>query len=75
MPQDISKCVKTSQGKQITLWMYNKWKHERWTFMMNFVRGDVNGDVGDDAGIDVGHDVVMSFMTIMFLEIQLHVEL
>jgi hypothetical protein len=43
--------------------------------MMNFVRGDVNGDVGDDAGIDVGHDVVMSFMTIMFLEIQLHVEL
>ncbi len=43
--------------------------------MMNFVHGDVNGDVGDDANIDVGHDVVMSFMTIMFLEIQLHVEL
>lgn len=62
-------------GKKITLWMYNRWKHERWTFMMNFVHGDVNGDVGDDVGIDVGHDVVMSFVTIMFLEVQLLVEL
>lgn len=62
-------------GKKITLWMYSIWKHERWTFMMNYVHGDVNGDVGNDAGNDVGHDVVMSFVTIMFLEGQLLVEL
>jgi hypothetical protein len=43
--------------------------------MMNFVHGDVNSDVGDDVGNDVGHDVVMSFMTIMFLEVQLLIEL
>ncbi len=61
-------------GKKFTLWMYNIWKHERWTFMMNFVHGAVNGDVGDDAGNDVDHDVVMSFVTIMFLEVQLLVE-
>jgi hypothetical protein len=42
--------------------------------MMNFVHGAVNGDVGDDAGNDVDHDVVMSFVTIMFLEVQLLVE-
>ncbi len=46
--------------------MYNKWKHERWTFVMNYVHGDINGDVGDDAG----NDVVMSFVTIMFFEVQ-----
>jgi hypothetical protein len=43
--------------------------------MMNYVHGDVNGDVGNDASNDVGHDVVMSFVTIMFLEGQLLVEL
>ncbi len=43
--------------------------------MMNSVHGDVNGDVGDDVGNDVGYDVVMSFVTIMFLEVQLLVEL
>lgn len=62
-------------GKKLTLWMYNRWKHERWTFMMNSVHGDINGDVDDDAGNYVGYDVVMSFMTIMFLEVQLLVEL
>jgi hypothetical protein len=39
--------------------------------MMNYVHGDVGNDVGND----VGHDVVMSFVTIMFLEAQLLVEL
>jgi hypothetical protein len=43
--------------------------------MMNYVHGDVNSDVGNDVGNDVGHDVVMSFVTIMFLEAQLLVEL
>jgi hypothetical protein len=33
---------------------------------MNYVHGDINGDVGDDAG----NDVVMSFVTIMFFEVQ-----
>jgi len=42
---------------------------------MNYVHGDVNSDVGNDVGNDVGHDVVMSFVTIMFLEAQLLVEL
>ncbi len=57
-------------GKKRTLWMYNRWKHERRTFMMNYVHGDVNGDVDDDVGNDV-----MSFVTIMSLEVQLLVEL
>jgi hypothetical protein len=43
--------------------------------MMNYVHDDVNGDVGNDARNDVGHDVVMSFVTIMFLKVQLLVEL
>ncbi len=34
--------------------------------MMNYVHGDINGDVGDDAG----NDVMMSFVTIMFFEVQ-----
>jgi len=42
---------------------------------MNYVHDDVNGDVGNDARNDVGHDVVMSFVTIMFLKVQLLVEL
>jgi hypothetical protein len=33
---------------------------------MNYVHGDINGDVGDDAG----NDVMMSFVTIMFFEVQ-----
>lgn len=43
--------------------------------MMNYVHDDVNGDVGNDARNDVGYDVVMSFVTIMFLKVQLLVEL
>jgi len=42
---------------------------------MNYVHDDVNGDVGNDARNDVGYDVVMSFVTIMFLKVQLLVEL
>jgi len=38
---------------------------------MNYVHGDVSNDVGNDAS----NDVLMSFVTIMFLEVQLLVEL